>query len=70
MVAICDGLQVFESAGLLILLDYHAPDEREAHLGDSPHDKKWYARDDRYVYAFDGANNSGVTLRPTPKPYA
>ncbi len=62
-----DGLQVFESAGPLILLDYHAPDEREAHLGDSPHDKKWYARDDRYVYAFDGQQ---LWRYPTPNPKA
>ncbi|EDE2634617.1 hypothetical protein GBH28_12715 [Salmonella enterica subsp. enterica] len=62
-----DGLQVFESAGPLILMDYHVPDETEAHLGDSPHYKKWYARDDRYVYAFDGAQ---LWRYPTPNPKA
>lgn len=62
-----DGLQVFESAGPLILLDNHAPDEQEAHPGDSPHYKKWYARDDRYVYAFDGQQ---LWRYPTPNPKA
>ncbi|EAX6625461.1 hypothetical protein IRT31_003951 [Salmonella enterica] len=62
-----DGLQVFESAGPLILMDYHVPGETEAHLGDSPHYKKWYARDDRYVYAFDGAQ---LWRYPTPNPKA
>lgn len=62
-----DGLQVFESAGPLILMDYHVPDETEAHLSDSPHYKKWYARDDRYVYAFDGAQ---LWRYPTPNPKA
>ncbi len=50
-----DGLQVFESVGPLILLDYHVPNEADAHRGNNPHYKKWFARDDRYVYAFDGA---------------
>ncbi|AUS67741.1 DKNYY family protein [Escherichia albertii] len=58
-----DSLQVFESSGPLILLDYRVPGEREAHLGDSPHYKKWYAHDDRYVYAFDG---SQLWRYPTP----
>ncbi|WP_161538995.1 hypothetical protein [Escherichia albertii] len=58
-----DGLQIFESSGPLILLDYRVPGEREAHLGDSPHYKKWYAHDDRYVYAFDG---SQLWRYPTP----
>lgn len=62
-----DGLQVFESAGPLILMDYHVPDETEAHLSDSPHYKKWFARDDRYVYAFDGAQ---LWRYPTPNPKA
>jgi len=58
-----EELQIFESSGPLILMDYHVPDERESHLSDSPHYKKWYARDDRYVYAFDGAQ---LWRYPTP----
>ncbi len=58
-----DGLQVFDSSGPLILMDYRVPDEHEAHLSDSPHYKKWYAHDDRYVYAFDG---SQLWRYPTP----
>jgi len=49
------GLQVFESAGPLILFDNHIPSEREAHQGSSnPYIQKWLARDDKYVYRFDG----------------
>ncbi len=49
------GLQVFESAGPLILFDNHIPSEREAHQGSSnPYSQKWLARDDKYVYHFDG----------------
>lgn len=58
-----DGLRVFDSSGPLILMDYRVPDEHEAHLSDSPHYKKWYAHDDRYVYAFDG---SQLWRYPTP----
>lgn len=49
------GLHVFESDGPLILLDNRSPDEREAHLNDHPFLRRWYARDNRYVYSFDGA---------------
>ena len=49
------GLHVFESDGPLILLDNRSPDEREAHLNDHPFLRRWYARDNRYIYSFDGA---------------
>lgn len=49
------SLHVFESDGPLILLDNRSPDEREAHLNDHPFLRRWYARDNRYVYSFDGA---------------
>lgn len=46
---------MFESDGPLILLDNRSPDKREAHLNDHPFLRRWYARDNRYVYSFDGA---------------
>ncbi len=48
------GLQVFDSAGPLILFDNHIPSEREAHLDDGSYRRQWFARDDQYVYDFDG----------------
>ncbi|BHI42321.1 hypothetical protein JNE25001_39370 [Escherichia coli] len=41
------GLQLFESDGLLILLDNRSPDEREAYLNDHS-----FACDPPYVYSF------------------
>lgn len=46
---------MFESDGPLTLLDNRSPDEREAHLNDHPFLRRWYARDNRYIYSFDGA---------------
>lgn len=57
------GLQVFESTGTLILMDYRVPDEKEAHLNDNPYLRNWFARDDRYVYVFDGTQ---LWRYPTP----
>lgn len=57
------GLQVFKSVGPLILMDYRVPGEKEAHLNDHPYLRRWFARDDRYVYMFDGAQ---LWRYPTP----
>ncbi len=64
-----DGLQVFESAGPLILMDYHVPDETEAHLGDSPHYKNGtHATIAMFTRLM--ALNCGAIPRPIPKLYA
>lgn len=47
-------VEVFESAGPLVLLDEHIPREREAHTEDAEYSPNWFARDDRYVYVFTG----------------
>lgn len=64
-----DGLQVFESAGPLILMDYHVPGETEAHLGDS-HITKNGTRATIAMFTRLMALNCGAILRPIPKLYA
>lgn len=50
-----EELEVFDSAGPLVLLGARIPDEWEAHTEDSQYRPNWFARDDRYVYVFTGA---------------
>ncbi|WP_312384772.1 DKNYY family protein [Atlantibacter subterraneus] len=47
-------LVVFNSDGPLVLLDKEVPREREAHTEDGQYRPNWFARDNRYVYVFDG----------------
>ena len=48
------SIEVFESAGPLVLLDNEIPGERESHTMDDQYRPNWFAHDDRYVYVFTG----------------